>query len=70
MKILVLSQFGEIVDVCRRMVEEGHNVDLFIRDKELQYIGLGFVNKISEVRPTLSKLTILGVFIPAKFIIL
>lgn len=41
MKILVLSRFGEIVDVCYRMVQEGNEVSLFVLDKELQWVGKG-----------------------------
>ncbi|MCX7716493.1 MAG: hypothetical protein N2Z73_03660 [Endomicrobia bacterium] len=49
MNILVISRYGEIVDVCRRIIDEGHNVSLFIKDKELQHIGTGIVDKVLKV---------------------
>lgn len=50
MKILVLSRFGEIVDVCYRMVQEGNEVSLFVLDKELQWVGKGWgINKLDKV---------------------
>lgn len=49
MKFLVLSRYGEIVDVCRRIKEEGNEVLLFIKDIELQHIGEGLVDKLLEV---------------------
>lgn len=49
MKVLVLSSFGEIVDVCYRMVKEGVEVDLFIKDRECKKIGEGLVNRIESV---------------------
>jgi phosphoribosylamine--glycine ligase len=51
MKVLVISECGEIIDICRRMVEEGNTVDIWVKDNEqrVKKIGAGLGVNLLDV---------------------
>lgn len=49
-KFLIVSKWGESLDVALAIQQEGHKVKYFIGDKHSKSIGTGFVPKVSDWR--------------------
>ena len=47
-KILLVSRWGESLDLAYAMFLEGHSIKFYIEDKGSKEIGLGFVPKVSD----------------------
>ena len=45
MKFLVVSRWGDSLDIANTIKNEGHEVKMFIQDKESSEVGFGFVKK-------------------------
>lgn len=49
-KFLLISRWGETLDVANTILQEGNKVKMFIEDKSSREIGFGFVNKVKDWR--------------------
>lgn len=47
-KILLVSKYGETLDIAITMQEEGHSIKFFIEEKGCKEIGYGFCPKITD----------------------
>ncbi len=47
-KFLLVSRWGETLDIANTILQEGNKVKMFIEDKSSREIGFGFVNKVKD----------------------
>ena len=47
-KILLVSKYGETLDIANTMQEEGHSIKFFIEEKGCKEIGYGFCPKVTD----------------------
>lgn len=55
MRVLMLSDKGAGLGLAHKVVKEGHNVKVFIRDANMRKSGMGIVDRVSTWRPHLVK---------------
>jgi phosphoribosylamine---glycine ligase len=48
MKILVVSKWGDALDIAYQLKKDGHNVKMHIQDKASKEVGYGFVQKTNH----------------------
>lgn len=47
-KILLVSKYGETLDIAYAMSQEGHSIKMFIQEKGCKEIGYGFIPKVTD----------------------
>ena len=56
-RILLISRWGESLDIALAMKEEGHKVKFYIEDRHCREIGTGFVPKVLEQQSSLVRVS-------------
>lgn len=53
MNILMLSKNGDGLGIAQKLVEEGHEVNVWIKEPGFKFAGMGIVNRVTGWRPHL-----------------